>query len=144
MLKLGVEAKLTIVGFELEKTYRDKIIKEIDRLGLSSNVCLLPGDSDIPQILIDSDVFLMPSIREGFGIVLIEAQAMGLRCYASSSVPSTTNCGGAVYLDLNKGAKFWSNTINGDMQKINDQSYDTDKFKLSKLSTEYYRMYINK
>ena len=143
LLNLGVEAKLTIIGFELEKTYKDKIIKEIDRLGLSSNVCLLPGDSNIPQILSESDIFLMPSKSEGFGIALIEAQAMGLRCYASSSVPSTTNCGGTIYLDLSKGAQFWANAIIDDMLKTKDESFDTDKFKLSNISKEYYRIYTN-
>lgn len=145
LLKLGIEATLTIVGFELEKTYRDKIIKEIDRLGLSSNVCLLPGTSNIPQILHDSDVFLMPSIREGFGIVLIEAQAMGLRCYASSSIPTTTDCGGTVYVDLNDGPASWAHRI-ADDELITDRQKrrcNTDRFKLANIQDEYYRIYTN-
>lgn len=144
LIKCGIEAKLNIIGFELEKTYRDKILKEIEVLELSSYVSLLPGDSDIPRILSESDIFLMPSIKEGFGIALIEAQAMGLRCYASSSIPSTTNCGGTTYLDLHKGAQFWATLIIGSMQKTDGTNYNTDKFKLSNISSEYYRIYTNK
>lgn len=145
LLKLGVEATLTIVGFELEETYQDKIIKEIDRLGLSSSVCLLPGTSNIPQILHDSDIFLMPSIREGFGIALIEAQAMGLRCYASSSIPTTTDCGGTIYVDLTDGPKFWAHKIANDEFIIDRRKgyYNTERFKLVNILDEYYRIYTN-
>ena len=143
LIKCGIEAKLTIIGFELEGTYKQQILDEIDILGVSSYVHLLPGDSNVPQILSGADIFLMPSKSEGFGIALIEAQAMGLRCYASSSVPSTTNCGGTIYLDLNKGAQFWANAIIDDMLKTKDESFDTDKFKLSNICKEYYRIYTN-
>lgn len=143
LLKSGIEAKLTIIGFELEKAYRDRIIREIELLGLSSNVCLLPGTSNIPQILSESDVFLMPSVSEGFGIVLIEAQAMGLRCYASSSIPTATDCGGVTYIDLKEGPNFWAKKIMSD--KLNTDSrkirYNTEKFKLANIVDEYYKIY---
>ena len=34
------------------------------------------------------DIFLLPSLHEGLGIVLIEAQVSGLRCIASTNVPN--------------------------------------------------------
>ncbi|MNC37617.1 putative glycosyltransferase EpsF [compost metagenome] len=43
--------------------------------------------SDVPQLMQVMDVFLLPSFFEGLGIVLIEAQAAGLRCIASKKVP---------------------------------------------------------
>ena len=33
------------------------------------------------------DVFLFPSLYEGLGIVLIEAQASGLKCVISNTIP---------------------------------------------------------
>ena len=111
LTKRGLAATLTIIGFEAEAFYKQKIEYEISSLGLSSLIKLLPGDSDIPQYLSESNIFLMPSIHEGFGIALIEAQAMGLHCYASSSIPIATNCGGVLYIDLAKGSSEWASII---------------------------------
>ena len=141
--KCGIESDLTIVGFELENGYRKKVIDEINRLGLSAYVRLLPGDSNIPMVLSQSSVFLMPSVKEGFGIVLIEAQAMGLRCFASSVVPHSTNCGGVEYLDLSRGAHYWATTIIDVLKKNDCQgcSFDTERFKLSNISKQYEKLY---
>ncbi|MCR5040605.1 MAG: glycosyltransferase, partial [Clostridia bacterium] len=43
---------------------------------------------DVPRFLSAADVFVMPSVFEGLGIALIEAQANGLPCLASPGVPA--------------------------------------------------------
>ena len=68
----------------------------------------MPGDADMPKLLSQSSGFLFPSLHEGFGIVLIEAQAMGVKCYASDTVPRATDCGCVIYLPLKDGAKVWA------------------------------------
>lgn len=47
-------------------------------LGIASNVMLLGERDDIPDILADLDVFVMPSLQEGIATSLMEAQAAGL------------------------------------------------------------------
>lgn len=42
---------------------------------------------DVPRLLQAMDVFLFPSRFEGLGIVVIEAQAVGLPCVVSDAVP---------------------------------------------------------
>ncbi|MBR6689444.1 MAG: glycosyltransferase [Clostridia bacterium] len=44
--------------------------------------------SDIEAFYSMGDIFLLPSLHEGLGIVLIEAQVSGLRCIASTNVPN--------------------------------------------------------
>ncbi|MCC5877633.1 MAG: glycosyltransferase [Candidatus Sumerlaeia bacterium] len=56
----------------------------VDRMGLQDRV-IFPGWRDEFRHSIYSalDLFLMPSLWEGFGIVLLEAQASGLPCIAN-------------------------------------------------------------
>ena len=58
-----------------------------------------------------ASVLMQPSVTEGFGIVLVEAQATGLFCCASDSVPRQTDLGGAVYLPLSDGPGKWADAI---------------------------------
>ena len=70
------EAVLTFVGYSMDQ-YENKIYKKIDQYGLKNNVEFYPGDADTLTLLSRTDAFLLPSLYEGFGIVLIEAQAVG-------------------------------------------------------------------
>jgi glycosyltransferase involved in cell wall biosynthesis len=54
-------------------------------LGLGSSTHFLGWREDVPQIMAALDVFLMPSLREGFGIVLLEAMAAGVPVVASAA-----------------------------------------------------------
>ena len=55
------------------------------------------------------DVFILPSLFEGLGIVLIEAQAAGLNCIASNTVAMETKITENIeYISLNESAKAWA------------------------------------
>lgn len=56
--------------------------------GIIDDVLFLGVRSDIPQILHTMDFFIFPSLYEGLGIVLIEAQAAGLPCIISQAIPA--------------------------------------------------------
>ncbi len=49
-----------------------------------SNVTLLTGVSDVSEVLLASDLFLFPSLNEGFGLVAVEAAAAGLPIVATN------------------------------------------------------------
>lgn len=72
--------KLIIVGEGPERKTLERLIKT---LKLSDKVLLLGKRNDIPQILKSSDIFILPSIKEAFGLALLEAQAAGLPVIAS-------------------------------------------------------------
>ncbi|WP_027087250.1 glycosyltransferase [Cohnella panacarvi] len=77
-------ARLMLVGSgELEPEIRQRV----QDYGLTESVIFLGKRTDVPQLLQAMDVFLLPSRFEGLGLVLIEAQAAGLKCLASKSVP---------------------------------------------------------
>ncbi len=78
--RTGVECLYRIAG--------DGPLKEIltgvaADLGVSSTVEFLGEVSDVPFQMRQADVFLMPSLREGFGIAAVEAMACGLPVVAS-------------------------------------------------------------
>jgi glycosyltransferase involved in cell wall biosynthesis len=72
---------LLMVGDGPARTEAIELVKE---LGLSESV-ILPGfRSDIAAILSASDIFCLPSIKEGLPVSLIEAMAMGNAVIATS------------------------------------------------------------
>lgn len=75
-------AILLLVGVgELEK----EIEKTVNEYGLHSAVKFLGLRTDIPELLSGMDLFLFPSLYEGFSMVLVEAQANGLPCIISDT-----------------------------------------------------------
>lgn len=86
-------AKLLIVG---DGSQRTALLGLMEELSIANDCVLLSGRRDVAELCSAMDAFAFPSILEGLGIALIEAEANGLPCVASSGVPSeaiiTTNC----------------------------------------------------
>ena len=100
---------LLLVGAgELEEKIRNKISDE----KLDNDVIILSHRHDVPRIMKAMDVFLFPSLYEGFGIVLIEAQASGLTCFVSDRVPTSTYVSRKVIpLSIESSPKEWVEEI---------------------------------
>lgn len=90
---------------------KGKIMEQIKERGLESHITILESRTDVNEILNAMDVFAFPSLYEGLGMALIEAQASGLVCVASKHVPACTSITGRVkYLSiLDRGA--WIDAI---------------------------------
>jgi len=81
--KTQKNAFLLLVGDgPLELGIREKIRE----MGLEDSTLMVSHRTDIPELLTAMDVFLYPARREGLGIVMIEAQAAGLRCVVSDTM----------------------------------------------------------
>jgi glycosyltransferase involved in cell wall biosynthesis len=68
-------AKLLLVG---KGPLEQMIEKSINQRGLSHAVRLLGARDDVPSLMSKCDIFLLPSIHEGLGVVVLEANASGL------------------------------------------------------------------
>lgn len=116
--KIRKSAKLVLVGEgdNLEKT-RELCL----HYDIIDDVIFAGARSDVPEIMQMFDVFIFPSLYEGLGIVLIEAQAAGLRCVVSKYIPReafVTNKVCVVNDDTNY--RVWA-------QALNDENYPYEK-----------------
>ncbi len=104
------DAVLLLVGDgPLRKTIEDKV----NRLGLEECVIFTGVQSNVSELLMAMDVFVFPSLFEGLGIVLIEAQASGLKSFTSGSVvpdeAQVTNL--LEYISLEESAQYWAEKV---------------------------------
>jgi glycosyltransferase involved in cell wall biosynthesis len=67
-----------------EGSYRKKLEITISNLNLNDKVILLGYRTDVPNLLDETDLFIMPSLREGLSVALMEAMASGLPVIASN------------------------------------------------------------
>ncbi|MHC4943498.1 MAG: glycosyltransferase family 4 protein [Planctomycetota bacterium] len=74
------EAGLAIVG---EGKLRPRLEKLIDKLGLDGRAILTGYRNDIPRVLKELDLFVLPSLWEGMPYVVMEAMASGLPVVAT-------------------------------------------------------------
>lgn len=72
---------------------------------------------------------------EGLGIVIIEAQAAGLPCLVSNTIPKSVDCGGCEFLDLKLSPKMWAKKMNNIFEQNEKPKIDSEK--LQKYSVEY-------
>ena len=59
------------------------LIELANHLGIGDKVNILGFRKDIPELLNSSDLYILPSLREGLNVSLLEAMASGLPCIGS-------------------------------------------------------------
>lgn len=90
----------------------EKIKEKVIKLKLQEKVIFLGQRKDINKLYQAFDVFVFPSLYEGLGMVLIEAQCSNLYCITSTEVPKVAKINDNVdYLELSKSAKQWADEI---------------------------------
>ena len=75
-------AKLIMVGDGPEREIADQLCKD---LGIKKKVLFLGNTSDIDRILCFTDLFLLPSESESFGLSALEAMAAGVPIVSSNA-----------------------------------------------------------
>lgn len=87
----NIDFTLYIIG---QGPLEASINQEIQNKSLSKNVKMLGIRSDITELMASADFMIMPSLHEGFPVVLVESQTVGLHALVSNRVS------GEVDLDL--------------------------------------------
>ena len=91
------------------------------------NVKFLGQRNDVNELYQAFDIFLLPSLYEGLGMVAIEAQVSGLPCMCSSEVPKVAKVTKNLdFLDLNINPEIWAACILKKLKNHNRKSYVAD------------------
>ncbi len=109
LLKTRPNSRLLFVGGGklLEETKTNAI-----QMGIADKVIFAGIRQDTPDLLCAMDVFMFPSVFEGFGMVLIEAQSAGLPCFVSNTFPKAAIVSDKVkILSLDSSADNWAMEI---------------------------------
>lgn len=79
---LTTKPKILIVG---DGPYKEQLLKEIKENNLENYIEVLGGipNKNLPEYYAKADIFIMPSMEEGFPRVLLEAMAVGVPYVAS-------------------------------------------------------------
>lgn len=73
--------------------YGKQLQKSIKGSEFEKNIRFLGQRGDVPRLLANSDVFVLPSLWEGLGIALLEAQATGIPCLTSDNIQPEVDLG---------------------------------------------------
>ncbi|MFZ2197030.1 MAG: glycosyltransferase family 1 protein [Thermodesulfovibrionales bacterium] len=94
----GRGMKLVLVGARFK--WSDVIVAKIEEMGIKDDVIFIgwvPFE-DLPLIYCASEIFVFPSLHEGFGIPVLEAMACGVPVVCSNIEPITEVAAGAAFL----------------------------------------------
>lgn len=133
------KARLMLVGRgKQEKQLRE----QIRNLGLEGKAELYISRNDIPELLKAMDVFILPSRFEGFGIVLVEAQASGLPCVVSDQVPSEVYLSENITkLSLDEPISVWASSLMNPLGNI-DSYGDIEDYDMKKEIRNLEKLYL--
>ena len=141
--KLNNNTVLLLIG---QGPLEEEIKEKVNKLNLQDNVLFLGQREGVNELYQAMDIFLLPSLYEGLGMVLIEAQCAGLPCICSTEVPSVAKVTPNLeFLSLKNKDLIWAKKIKkiskNDKRKdfsneIRKNSYDI-KIEAKKLEKKY-------
>lgn len=128
---------------------QDIIKQQAKDNGILDHLLFLDSRTDVNELLSAADLFVFPSLHEGLGIVVIEAQASSLNCIVSDAVPAEADLGIGLIntLRLNEDIKNWADKIeNLKNQTISRDGYGdrimNSKYNIEKIGKRIERFYL--
>lgn len=134
LCNLNANCRLYLVGIgEL----KEEIQQKVNNHSIQDKVTFLGLRADVNELLQAMNVFLFPSLFEGFPVSFVEAQASGVKCFVSDTIPAEATIipENVQAISLQQSAKYWAEQIISNKnfvkqnveQKIIDAGYDINK-----------------
>lgn len=117
-----VNFKMFFLGVgELE----DKLKNKVNEYNLEQEVLFVGIRSDVPEFMAGSDIMLMPSLYEGFPVVLVESQTIGIPSLISNTISEEVDLNvNSVYFEEISEAETWSKRL---LEIINSKKINKQK-----------------
>lgn len=147
-MKLEPNSLLLLAGMgELE----EEVKQQVKKLNIERNVVFLGAISDMSKFYNTIDLFLLPSLYEGFPVVALEVQAAGVKSLFSDTIDKKIKITNLVnFYSLKNNDKEWANEmeriIGSDVKddyykKLTNSGYNVD-VEAKKLD-ELYKKFVN-
>ena len=137
--KQKTNTKLLLLG---DGPLQENIKQKVQMLGLSNDVIFAGLQNNSAPFYSAMDVFAFPSLWEGLGIVLIEAQYNGLPCIASMHVPKEAQISSNIlFLKLEK--KTWTSSIL-DVRRLKCKNVQSDEFDIANQYLRLKKLYLSR
>jgi len=108
-VKTRPEMILLIAG---DGKLRAELEKKASDLQIIDKVRFLGVRKDVSDLLQAADIFVLPSLYEGLGIVAIEAQTAGLPCLLSDTITKEVKVTDLVeFVAIDRGAQIWAERL---------------------------------
>lgn len=148
-----VPARLVLVGDGPDRSETERLARE---LGVHEDVIFLGKQDGLAEILSSSDIFLLPSQSESFGLSALEAMACGVPVISSSvgGLPELVRHNETGFIaefgDVNRMAKYAVDLLTNDKKykifsdnclKLAKESFDKEKIVPKYM--EYYEKVLN-
>ena len=109
IVQKGLNYKLIIIGEGPQKEFLEK---KIDEKYLNNYAILLGKRDNINELLNVFDIFLFPSLYEGLGLSVVEAEINGLPCIINETLPTELNISKSVIRKpIDQGCDIWVQEI---------------------------------
>lgn len=136
--------KLLLIGDDSKgKIYKDKI----NNLKLDNSVIYVGKINNANEFYSAMDLFIFPSVVEGFSIALIEAQASGVQIFYSNKIDKNSNIGGNMkIIDIDMPAEKNAKLIDKEFNGIENYSREVklnENYSVDKASKKLYEYYKN-
>ena len=100
------------VAEEVRAEFQNQVKSKVHELGLDESVVFTGVRTDVNRLMQGMDLFILPSLFEGFPMTMIEAQSAGLPCMISDKVPPQCDVTGNVQImTLDSTPEEWAKHI---------------------------------
>lgn len=148
LVRKEIPSKLLLVGDGPELSVLCKLVRE---LGIEEDVLFLGKQENVEELLSISDVKLLLSSKESFGLVLLEAMACGVPCIGTKigGIPEVITHGENGYLcdlgDIEQITYYTLNLLRDEKlyRKLSERSIEIvkERFNSEKIVKQYIEIY---
>ena len=142
IVKERKKVKLILVG---QGPLKIEIEEKVKKLGIIDKVMFFGQRNDTNELYQAMDVFVLPSLYEGFGIVALEAQINSLNCLCSKNVPKEIKISDCVeFIDTESVLQWKDRILEKEIRKkLKEENFcDIKKFDIKKETKKIENKYM--